>query len=142
MRNRSIIPAAGPGAYTTYELQAPRSTHTRPATCEEVHCQHHARGWRTTVEADGQDEALIRASGRPFSVSREGGMVTFRFPPGTKCFRVAIHRVPLERDPILLVKGGDFRGNPRRTPTKVHSRPEDWVEDFSEHLARIEKDRS
>lgn len=141
MVNR-IEPALGPEGYKTYQISSPRSSHTRPATCEEVSCLHHARGWITTVPTGSEDEALIRRAGRPFTTTVEGGMTSFRFEPGTLCFRASTHRVALERDPILLVRGGDWRGNPTRTPTRVHSRPADWVDDFAEHLARVEKDRS
>jgi hypothetical protein len=44
--------------------------------------------------------------------------------------------VPLERQPLLIVRDGDWRGNPtgRR---RLHTKPEHWVEDFKEHQGKI-----
>jgi hypothetical protein len=41
------------------------------------------------------------------------------------------------RPELFIVRGGDYRGNPLGTPTRVHARPEDWVEDFSTHTQAI-----
>lgn len=141
MVNR-IEPQLGPEGYKTYQLIAPRATHTRPASCEEVQCRHHANGWKTTVPLGSDDEALIRRAGRAFVATVDGGMISFTFHAGQPCFRASSHRVPLERDPHFLVRGGDYRGNPMGTPTRQHTRPADWVEDFAEHQIRIAEDRS
>lgn len=141
MLDRTIIPSLGPEGYKTYQLFAPRETHTRPATCEEVSCHHFQSGWKTTVPRGSDDETLIRRAGRAFVATVEGGMISFTFHAGQPCFRASAHRLPLERDPHFLVRGGDFRGNPLATPTKRHVRPVDWVEDFAEHTARVAEDR-
>jgi hypothetical protein len=40
---------------------------------------------------------------------------------------------------VYRVKGGDFRGNPLRTPTRTVNRPELWVEEFAENQDRIKQ---
>lgn len=136
-----ILPRLGADKVKTYQLLAPVSTHRRPATCAEVECQAHAFGWRTTVDESnmlGQAQAhyIRRESGRSFTESRgQDGLTAFVFVAGQKCF--GEHTVTLERDPIFVVKDGDFRGNPRGTRPRIHDHPEHWVEDFAEHQDRI-----
>jgi hypothetical protein len=44
--------------------------------------------------------------------------------------------VPLERPELYVVRGGDWRGNPRGE-VRRHSGPDSWVNDFAEHQDRI-----
>ena len=116
--------------YRTYQIVAPRSTHTRPATCEEVDCVAWRDGWTTMLpEGDPRADYIRHGSGRHFTEAREAGMVTFTFPAGQMCFGAADHRVSLERDPIFRVR--------ERGQTTTHPRGELWVEDMSHHLDRI-----
>jgi hypothetical protein len=85
------------------------------------------------IDTDGQLEHAVRSSGRPFKELKEPGKVTFVFEPGTPCFRASVHKLPLEREPLYVVKDGDWRGNPRGTRPRRHARAEYWVEDFAEH---------
>ena len=132
------LPAA---AMKTYAIVAPKTTHTRPATCREAGCANFERGWWTRVDEStelGQRQAYyIRMhSGRAFSVSAlPDGRTEFLFPPGQTCF--VEHTVALERDPFFIVREGDHRGNPRGTPAITHTRAELWVEDFAEHQQRL-----
>ena len=140
---RSIQPAGPPNAYKTYELRSPLATHHRPATCEEVGCLQWARGWLTTVPAGSGDEQLVRrmASGemdnrrRYFTETRDGGMISFRFEAGTSCFRVGTHTTNLGRPPIMIVRDGDFRASTGNS--RVHSREDDWVDDFATHQQQL-----
>ncbi len=141
-----IRPNVGAEHMKTYALAAPLATHTRAASCAEVDCPPHQHGWACTVIAGSDDEtALLKAAAGAVDGHRRhyvrqaeaGGFVRFVFPSGQACLRVSTHRVPLERDAIYLVKGGDWRGNPRRTPTRRHARAEHWVEDFGEHQQGI-----
>lgn len=124
-------------AYTTYQLLRPKATHYRPATCEEVQCEANTRGWRTQIDTNTpmgarQANYIRLQSGRSFT-TREvplSGLVVFTFPAGQQCF--AQHRVPLEREPLYVVRNGDHRGNPRQE-RRVHIRPADWVDDFASH---------
>lgn len=121
----------------TYGIVSPRSTHFRRATCQEVDCQANARGWKTILDPlDPNQSAMIQyvqtQSGRRFNEYKlEDGKVVFMFPAGQICF--ATHQVSLERPANYIVRDGDWRGNPRGTQTRVHARPEDWVEDFALH---------
>jgi hypothetical protein len=130
----------------TYELDAPPATHFRAAPCEhpDVTCQAHAHGWSTTVDITtelGQQQAnYIRSmSGRRYvEVRAEGGLTTFTFEPGQRCFRSAEHRIPLEREPAYRVLYGDWRGSEL---ARTHARAADWVEDFAEHQDGIKTAR-
>ena len=138
-----ITPNAPPAAYKTYAIRSPLATHFRPATCAEVECQAHTKGWRTAVDEStdlGQRQAyyIRKQSGRRFSEHRdEAGLTVFEFEAGQRCFRSDEHRVSLQRPENFLVLGGDYRGNPMRTPAHKHTRPEFWVEDFANHQDKI-----
>jgi len=131
---------AGPiGAYKTYAIKAPLSTHWRPATCAEVECEYWSNGWKTIVPAISDHADYIRTgqTGRSFTERPGGaGLAEFCFPAGQSCFRSSEHRVPLERDPVYLVRDGDWRGNPTGR-SRQHARPEYWVEDFGENQQAI-----
>jgi hypothetical protein len=73
-------------------------------------------------------------SGRAFKARLENMMVVFTFPAGQQCFTE--HRVPLEREPLYVVRGGDHRGNPREE-RRVHPRGSLWVEDMQERLGQL-----
>jgi len=135
-----ITPALPPQAMKTYALAAPLQTHWRPATCEEVDCPQYLHGWKTVVDETtdlGREQAayIREKSGRRFEATWDGGLTTFVFEAGQQCF--ATHQQPLEREPIYLVRDGDFRGNPRGTSARVHTRAEFWVEDFGGHQQRL-----
>lgn len=139
MLHRSIMPKMGASAYKTYALMRPRATHTRVALCAEVDCRAMANGWKTIVDVStelGRRQAnYIRLhSGRSFTATEDGTLVTFVFAAGQKCF--AEHRVLLEREPLFRIKDGDFRGNPRGTPVLKLS-PIAWRDNFGEHQEKL-----
>lgn len=129
-----IVPRLAAADFKTYEILAPMPTHFRPATCREIECRGYIGGWSTSLTADDpRCDYIRRSSGRRFREERNpDGTVTFLFEPGQMCFRASEHRVSLEREPIYVVRGGDFRGNPLGTPARRH-RAADWVNDFAEH---------
>lgn len=135
----------GPERYQTFQVTSPIATHTRRATCEEVECGAYLRGWKVVVDLDteiGQKQAhyIKFSSGRSYKVDgHEGSLVTLVFKANQDCF--SEHRVPVGRPEIYRVKGGDHRGNPLRTVTRVHKKPEYWVEEFAENQDRIKKIR-
>lgn len=124
-------------AMKTYSVRMPVASHFRKATCAEVDCPAYLNGWRTVL-TDGQVDMIdaLRASGRQFREDVDGQVHTFWFEPGTPCFRATEHRLSLERDPILTVRAGDWRGNPSGWVQR-HTRAEDWVEDFALHQQRV-----
>ena len=125
----------------TFQVVSPISTHTKPATCEEVECDHYAKGWAMKLDLQtelGQKQAyyIKHHSGRKYAVANQvDGLVTLHFAPNQPCFRE--HRVPTGRPEIYRVKGGDYRGNPLRTPVRTHSKAEFWVEEFAENQDRL-----
>jgi hypothetical protein len=127
---------AGPAAlYKTYKVSAPRQTHFRAATCAEVQCDHYVHGWRTIVPSDSPAAEYIRhdRSRRHAEERQPGGLAAFTFGPGQQGFSHD-HRLRNDRPDRLAVLGGDFRGNPLGLPPRVHTRPEDFVEDMEEAL--------
>lgn len=130
-----IEPAMGPESYRTFAVVSPIATHMRPATCEEVGCDHYTKGWRVRVEALAPDLLhAAKTSGRRYrEVSVAAGETYLVFEAGQPCFKARTHRAPLGRPPLYLVRDGDHRGNPRGTKTRLHQRAADWVENFAEH---------
>lgn len=108
---------------------------TRPATCEEVDCPQYLGGWQTIVPDPSGHADLVRSLRGRYRFTEEaqpGGLVAFTFPPGQRCFQQSLHRLPAEGGERWLVRGGDWRGNPRQE-LREHTRAEFWVEDFAEH---------
>ncbi len=134
-----LAPPGPVAAYKSYEFSMPPVTHTRPATCGEVDCPTQASGWVTVVDEStdlGQKQAhyIRRLSGRIHTEGPRDVFTLFTFPPGETCFDT--HTIALDRDPVFVVRGGDWRGNPRRE-RMTHDRPDYWVEDFAEHQDRL-----
>lgn len=133
-----ITPVGPVQAYQTYAVRAPRSTHTRPATCAEVGCVAYRSGWATTVDPGSELGArqatyITRQSGRRFAQTMlPDGRVRFEFEAGQRCF--AEHRVSLEREPLFFKRGGDWRANVGPT---LRMTGQDWLDDFGEHQERL-----
>lgn len=135
-----VVPGLPAHAVKTYTIAAPPSTHYREASCKEVECAAHAWGWVTNCDVDAplgaaQANYIRLHSGRRFTFSQAGSLVTFEFPAGQRCF--VTHRVPLERPALYVVREGDWRGNPRGAPVRRHRNGDDWVDDFGEHQQRL-----
>ncbi len=131
-----IDPLMPAGAYQTYSVTSPLDTLVA-AACEQVDCPQRRHGWRTlvdeTTDLGRQQAAYIRGPARRTFTERPGpgGLTEFLFDSGQRCF--ADHRT---RPEVYVVRGGDWRGNPTGQH-RTHTRPADWVEDFSEHQARV-----
>ena len=139
-----FTPAGPPAAYKTYTMLRPAETHTRPVNCETADCDRQANGWVTTINETtllGQKQAYyIRTqSGRRYIEVDGDGVTLFTFPADQECFET--HTVDLDKPSTWIVRGGDWRGNPRRTG-RVHDRPEHWVEDFAEHQDRLARSQN
>lgn len=139
MRPINRITPSGPAqAYRTFQILAPRSSHRRPATCEETLCRDYVNGWRVRVEGlDPQMLHSAKTSGRKFTelhvAEGENWLV---YEAGQPCFRVSQHSLPLDKQEIFIARDGDFRGNPTGN-FRQHTRSEHWLEEFGENLDRI-----
>ncbi len=134
-----IMPAIPAEHMKTYRIAAPLATHWRPATCAEVECDHYVHGWQTIVPADSPAAEYIRhdRTRRHVEERQAGGLAAFSFEPGQQGFAGGHdHRLPVGRPERFLVVGGDWRGNPRYTPT-VERTPDNWVESMQESLDGI-----
>jgi hypothetical protein len=133
-----IAPRLDAGDFQTFQIAAPVASHWRNASCGEVACPQAERGWRMQLDLStelGRKQAyyIKYDSGRSFTHRKvdDSGMVELTFPSGQECFQQ--HRVRLDREEKYIVRGGDFRGNPRGVPARVHTKPEHWVEEFQEN---------
>lgn len=138
-----IEPSLPAASYKTYGIASPISTHFRTGTCTEADCQAQAKGWTTSVDelTDlGQKQAhyIRKASGRKFTEAKDpSGLTVFTFEAGQTCF--AAHKVLLDRPEFYFVREGDWRGNPRGTPTLRHSSADSWLNDFGVHQDRLKR---
>lgn len=143
-----IIPALGPQAFKTYSWQQPLHTHFHRVTCAEVQCKNFQFGWVTIVDiatelGQQQYDYLSHDKSRSWSMDRAGDtLISFTYEPGNEFFDGSPeheHYRPIGYDPVVLVQGGDWRGNPRGTATRIHSSIENWVDDFANHQEQLTK---
>lgn len=138
----------GPEYYKSYTMSMPLSSHWRKVTCEQYECDAWKYGFVLDIDVStelGQKQFyyVTHDKSRKYSMQRPSlNQFKFVYPPGNAGFAGPQHDhyLPLGREPIFLVRGGDWRGNPRKTPTRVHAEVGDWVEDFAEnqdYLAQI-----
>lgn len=136
MQPTRIAPALPVGAYTTYQVLAPLSTHFRPATCEEVDCEAYRNGWRVRIE--GLAPAMLHAArtcGRRYrELQVAQGETWLVYEPGQPCLKATTHTTRLDRPEIYLRRPGDWRG---LGEAYRHSRPEHWVDDFATHQQQL-----
>jgi hypothetical protein len=136
-----IEPNLPTSAYQTFQIVAPTETHTVPASCEDVECASYLNGWRMRIDLQTplgveQGRYIKHDSGRSYKViDQTDGLVTLEFAANQPCFQE--HRIRTQRPEVFRVKGGDHRGNPLGILTRVHKKPEFWVEEFAENQARI-----
>lgn len=138
-----IEPAMGAENYKTYGMSMPLQTHWRPATCEEISCEHYRSGWVSTFDlgtdlGQQQYEFCKHDRTRSFTEQRPAmTLVKLVYAAGNTCFQRDDHKLPLERPARFYVAGGDFRGNPRGVPVRVHHSAADWCEDFAGHQDQL-----
>lgn len=127
----------------TFSILMPAETHWRKATCEEVACPRFLEGWKVRVEllTPQQKHGIKRGGWRYLEHVLGPGETWWEFEAGQRCFLAADHRIQLGKPQLYVVRDGDWRGNPRRTPTHRHKRPETWVEQFAEHQDQLARAR-
>ena len=133
-------PLMPPTGYKTYKIARPVGSHFRSATCAEVNCSAWRQGWETTIDTfttlGGRQANYIRLhSGRSYTHTQDGVLVTFRFPAGQTCFRA--HRMPVGREPLFARVDGDWRGNPFGTRPVMFKGHRQFIDDFAEHQIRL-----
>ena len=116
----------------TYSVAKPTSTHTRPASCDEVDCATQAGGFKVVADESDPTGSLraqyLRSGGhgRVCTESREGTVAVFTFPPGQQCFTKTPHRVSLDRPEFYSVTDLGRR--------YTHSGADPWLNDCGDHL--------
>lgn len=128
-------PRADPRLTAQYTLAKPAKSHRRPASCAEVNCKFYRLGWQMRIMENtplGERQvALVKQSGRRFRAERAitgPGEVLLTFEAGQQCF--GAHSVPNDRPALYVVRQGTSQ-------PRLHTKPENWVEDFSTHLDKI-----
>jgi hypothetical protein len=133
------LPAA---SMKTYELRQPLATHFVEVSCAQANCARRENGFiigfdltvPAKVAAANELAAIANRRGMKWSYEVVGSTVQFTFAKGQDCFET--HRRALEREPLYIVRNGDFRGNPRKE-RKVHTSGENFVDDFANHQDRL-----
>lgn len=136
MRLEPVLP---PGAYQTYEIDAPLATHWRRATCQEVDCPKYLNGWISKVVRNSSDESILKHACQVYGISWKSielvdGFNCYRFDAGQRCFKFMTHHVPLERPATFYLKGGDWRGSDF---TRIFDKPEQWIDHFAHHQDKL-----
>ena len=133
-----LDPQMPPGAYQTFQVAAPLSTHWRPATCAEVDCPEYTHGWRLRVEAlSEQDVHVATHCGRKYrKVAVTAGETWLIFEAGQPCFRATQHRLPRDASERFFERGGDWRG---QTSPLINHSAAGWVDSFGEHQDRLKE---
>ncbi len=140
-----IAPLLPASAMKTFEMRQPLATHFREIPCEQAQCSHQAGGWITGFsdidlphkwDAAQTYGAIATRRGLRFTVTRVDNTVTFVFAAGQRCLEG--HRVSVDRMPLYIARGGDWRGNPRHTG-RVHTSAEFWREDWLETQGCFER---
>ena len=130
-------PLLGAERMKTYQVAQPLATHWRPATCDQVACPNWLYGWRVRVE--GLAPEMLHAatsSGRKWTLADvAAGESYLVFEAGQPCFASTTHRVLVGRPQRHIVRGGDWRGNPRGERRELNQA--DWVDSFANHQDRI-----
>jgi hypothetical protein len=142
VRLNRATPALPVGAMQTFAIRRPRGARLlwdKVADCAAAGCAAHLYGWVTRVdestELGRRQAAYLRRCGRTFVEAREAALTAFTFAPGQQCF-AATHEVPTEAEPLYVVRGGDWRGNPTGE-RRIHRNGVEWVEEFGEHQQDI-----
>lgn len=140
----------GPEYYQSFTRAMPLSSHWRRVSCEFYECDAWLNGFVLTIDTSTelglkQYDYVTHDKTRSYSMQRIN-LTEFKFiyPPGTPGFAGVDHDhfFPVGREPLWVVTGGDWRGNPRQLRRREHTRPEHWVEEFAENqivLAEIAK---
>lgn len=147
-----VPPKLPTGAYKTYRVASPVSTHYRPATCAEVGCKAYTEGW-TYKKSDLERENLLYAVTHAGKRYREMTMESLTmndgcgktaeeiylvFEPGQVCFQARTHRISLERPEFYFAGRGDYRSFSHRRATQF-DKAEDWVDSFQHHQEIINR---
>ena len=126
--------------HKTYSISAPRNTHWRKATCEEVDCKYFREGW--TYDFRQLDHELLRAielaqPRRHYRKVQHLGVEYWVFAPGQPCF--AGHEKRIDRPEFFFVTpNSKHLIVPKATQ---HANWDNWQDDFANHQERVKKER-
>lgn len=133
-----LPPAMPVGAYKTYNIATPLSTHWSAVSCKDAGCEHYENGWALHAEAlTERDVHLARTSGRRYREHDMGpGQTWLVFEAGQPCFAAGTHVRRLERPEVFATRGGDWRGDPTGRGSQVLS-SQSWLDDCGENQENL-----
>lgn len=131
--------------YKTYGMVMPLKTHFRKVSCAEYECDQYRMGFDTVVDISTeigrkQYDFITHDKTRSYKATKEGtALVRFHFSPGTKPFAGPKHDhfTRVDRPPLFVVRGGDWRGNPRGVEPMLHKDGLNWADDFANHQDKL-----
>lgn len=136
----------------TFVYDTPSDTHYRKATCAEVECSKYANGFAIPITPSQDIEAFegtLKQAGYTFArgegpehlaAEYPAGTRWLVFPPEQRCLESFKnpHRIALDHDPIVSIRGGDFR---MFTGDNQHfNRVDDWVDALQESTQRLHEE--
>lgn len=137
-----VRPVVGPELLVSYSVRQPLATHWRPQTCQEASCVRWREGWQLDAKVvTPQHLADLKSGGWHWTVLDVSATEQYLvFPAGQRCLNWQSHRTrAYDRPSLYLVRPGrvgEWRGTPR-----VHTRADDWKDDFQHHLSQVADDR-
>lgn len=127
--------------HRTYRVKAPLATHFRAFTeaeqaagtaCQESGCVPYRTGWKLRWEGlSQQDQYDATHCGRRYRVVHIAeGETWLEYEPGQPCFAASKHRVRIDKPELFVVRDG-------MSAPRIHTRPDDWVDDLHNHTDRV-----
>lgn len=133
-----VMPKLPAQSMTTYSIKAPMSTHWKKATCVEFGCISYHKGWKVRLDTLTPDlKETMWKSGRKFTVAAVSELENWAvFEAGQPCFAESTHKVRVGRPELFIVRGGDWRGNPRGEE-RVHTGIANWIDDMETNRDKL-----
>lgn len=136
----------------TFVADMPTESHFQRVSCAEAaargECNHYAKGWATPALPAKLEKLKAWATSKGYTfaegevpqhlvASYEPGTRFLIFPPEQRCFTSweIPHRISRDHDPLLSVRGGDFRYFTGSDTFNV--RPDSWINQLQNTVGEL-----